>query len=125
MPTGSTRSWLRWHPHPLRLSPPRSGQQPQRRPRLIVVGITASHVIVHDPLGEANLDWHHPGRHRPLLPLQPSELRSPLDGGRRRQRLGCAGQGLKRKHCHRSWEVTLRALALWGLAPGLSSLRPS
>jgi len=48
---------------------------------LIVVGITPSQLIVHDPC--------------PLLPLQPPECCAALDGGRRGNGLGGVGAGVR------------------------------
>ena len=69
---------------------------------LIVVGITPSHVIVHDPLGEADLvngttlggaaRFCHCSRAN--YRCAGLRLRSALDGGRRGQRLGGAGGGV-------------------------------
>ena len=58
---------------------------------LIVVCITPTHVIVHDPLGDGPDERHHPGWEGPLLSVQLAELRATLDGGGRRQRLGGVG----------------------------------
>jgi len=52
---------------------------------------------------------HHPRRHRPLLPLQPPELCTALDGGRRwhglgrRPRCGCSEQQPLRCRLLGSW----------------------